>query len=342
MQKENLSASAHPNGSEWRRWDLHVHTPESKLGTSFPGVDWSIYIDALEAAAKKHEIAALGVTDYMTVDGYERLLAARNDKTNPRLQSIALLLPNIEFRALPSTKDGKALNIHLLIDPSDPQHVKQIKRALKNLKLKYGPQTYGCIREELIEFARAQNAMLTDEDAAYKYGIEQFKPSYEQIEVWVQSEGWLRANCLVGICNGKDGISGLPLDGFAAVREVLLKFSDFIFTGNPTDRTHYLGQKDGFPASKIRELYRSLKPCLHGSDAHEVGKLFKPDEDRYCWIKSDPTFEGLRQVLWEPETRVQISSVRPQHSDASRVIRTLDIKSHGGWFTQDQIPLNLA
>jgi hypothetical protein len=33
-------------GSEWRKWDLHVHTPESGLANSF-GADWDQYVVSL-------------------------------------------------------------------------------------------------------------------------------------------------------------------------------------------------------------------------------------------------------------------------------------------------------
>jgi predicted metal-dependent phosphoesterase TrpH len=56
-------------GSEWRRWDLHVHTPESKLENQFTG--WEDYISAIEA--DDSGVAVIGVTDYATIDGYKRL-----------------------------------------------------------------------------------------------------------------------------------------------------------------------------------------------------------------------------------------------------------------------------
>lgn len=145
MNKKNLDVSQFPRGSEWRRWDLHIHTPESKLGASFIGVDWPQYVDALDAAAVAHDIAVIGVTDYMSIDGYERLLGVLSSTENTKLKSIRLVLPNIEFRAMPATKNGNALNIHLLVDPSDPNHVQRIKRALKNLKVTHGKENYGCI-----------------------------------------------------------------------------------------------------------------------------------------------------------------------------------------------------
>lgn len=284
-------ANMWPRGAEWRRWDLHVHTPASQLGNSFTGVSWGDYVDALENTAKRHGIAVIGVTDYMSIEGYEKLFLLQNDTTGHRLNSV-LLLPNIEFRCSPQTKEGQALNIHLVVDVTDPDHLEKLKRALRNLRVSYKGQTYGCVRSELIEFAKAQNPSL-DDAAAYAFGIEQFKPSHTEIFDWLDADGWLKANSLVGVANGKDGISGLPLDSFAATRDELLSRSHFVFSGNPADRHHYLGLKPGFPPEEIKRQYKSLKPCFHGSDAHSLEKLFEPDKKRYCWIKADPTFLGL-------------------------------------------------
>lgn len=339
--KNKLKISAYPRGSEWRRWDLHIHTPESKLGASFTGVTWDAYLTELEARAQASGISVVGVTDYMAIDGYERLYNEKHNLVgNNRLQSVDLLIPNIEFRALPFTADGKALNIHFLIDPSDKDHIQKIKRALKNLKTKYNGQTYGCIRDELIEYGKAHNPTITDDDLAYKEGIGQFKPSYNDVFKWLGEERWLRENSLIGISNGKDGISGLPASGFSATRDELLRNSDFVFSSFSNDREYYLGKKTGIPESEIYRMYGGLKPCLHGSDAHTIDKLFLPDLNRYCWIKADPTFEGLRQILWEPESRVYIGETSPQLSDKSRIITSMRITNHNDWFGQEEIAFN--
>jgi diketogulonate reductase-like aldo/keto reductase len=57
-----ISPSTWQKGSEWRRWDLHIHTPESKLGSSFENLTWDEYLDALEKAAKDSVISVIGVT----------------------------------------------------------------------------------------------------------------------------------------------------------------------------------------------------------------------------------------------------------------------------------------
>lgn len=335
-------------GSEWRRWDLHVHTPASQLGNSFPGVSWSDYVVALEEAAKNHNVSVIGVTDYMTIDGYECLYNKQRDPSDPKLDSI-LLLPNIEFRCAPQTKEGAALNIHLLINVAEDDHVEKIKNSLRNLRVSYKGQTYGCIRDDLVKFAKAQNPTI-DDGAAYRFGIQQFKPSYSEIFSWLDADAWLTANSVVGIANGKDGISGLPLDSFAATRDELLSRSHFVFSGNPNDRLHYLGLKDGCPPDEIIRQYNSLKPCFHGSDAHSLDKLFEPDQKRYCWIKADPSFSGLLQCIREPEKRTFIGEYPQKLSeiaenktffiDTVAVQKNPEAATTGTWLDGCKLPLN--
>lgn len=128
----------------------------------------------------------------MTIDGYKKIYEAINDTANPRLSSVKFILPNIEFRAQPSTTDGKALNIHLLINPTDSDHIEKIQRALRNLKVFYNSTQYGCYKDDLIDFAKAQDPNIHDNQKAYKFGIEQFKPSYTDILKWLAGDAWLQ------------------------------------------------------------------------------------------------------------------------------------------------------
>ena len=55
--------------------------------------------------------------------------------------------------------------------------------------------------------------------------------------------------------------------------------------------------------------------------------MTRPDLDRYCWIKADPTFEGLKQIVCEPEERVYIGlSVSKSKNDAD-VIDRIEIEN---------------
>ena len=58
----------YPKGSEWRKWDFHVHTPESILHNEF-GDDWDSFVKVLFKKAISCNIAAIGITDYFFIDG---------------------------------------------------------------------------------------------------------------------------------------------------------------------------------------------------------------------------------------------------------------------------------
>jgi len=51
-------------------------------------------------------------------------------------------------------------------------------------------------------------------------------------------------------------------------------------------------------------------PMVLCSDNHDIRKY--PDKEP-CWIKADLTFEGLKQILFEPDYRVAISTENPEH-----------------------------
>src|SRR5688500_11752759 len=59
-------------GSQWNKWDLHVHTPASILNSEF-GNDWDAYIKDLFSKAIDKQIVAIGITDYFSVKGYRKI-----------------------------------------------------------------------------------------------------------------------------------------------------------------------------------------------------------------------------------------------------------------------------
>ena len=63
-------------GSEWHKWDLHVHTPASGLNNQFGQTDnaWDEYVKVLFTTALEQEVVAIGITDYFLIDGYKKLV----------------------------------------------------------------------------------------------------------------------------------------------------------------------------------------------------------------------------------------------------------------------------
>lgn len=325
----------YPRGSEWRRWDLHVHTPGTLMNDQFG--DWDEYLAAIEA---QDQVRVIGVTDYLTISGYSKLKAYKEAN---RIQNIDLLIPNIEFRFAPPSDKGTAINIHLLISPEDPEHEKRIQEALLRLSWKYGQGTYSCSPDQLAAFGRAFDPTITAENAALKKGAEQFKIDFSRFhDDWFLKETWLRQNSLVAVSAGNDGLSGfLTQGGWAAHREEITRFSQILFCGRPGEREFWLAQGKNEDRETVEKL-GGPRPCVHGSDAHSIGKLFKPDQDRFCWIKADPTFEGLRQILYEPGDRVYIGPTPPIYHDQARVIQSVKLEKSGGWFEDVAIPLNMG
>ena len=86
----------HPRGSEWRKWDLHIHTPCSIVENYGGDTDeaWDKFLKDLENLPADFKV--IGVNDYLFLDGYRRLLEEK--EKNNRLQNIDLLLPVVEFR----------------------------------------------------------------------------------------------------------------------------------------------------------------------------------------------------------------------------------------------------
>lgn len=61
-------------GSEWRIWDLHIHTPES-ICQDYKNTpeNWDKFINCLENLPE--DVKVIGITDYYFIDGYEKVMA---------------------------------------------------------------------------------------------------------------------------------------------------------------------------------------------------------------------------------------------------------------------------
>ncbi|MFP6118958.1 TrlF family AAA-like ATPase [Helicobacter pylori] len=79
------------------------------------------------------------------------------------------------------------------------------------------------------------------------------------------------------------------------------------------DKSHFLIHSSNKQENlkKDREYWLEYnKPLIQSSDAHEEDSI----GEKYTWIKAEKTFEGLKQIIYEPETRVSIGEEKPQDS----------------------------
>lgn len=322
-------------GSEWRRWEPHIHAPGTVMNNQFSGPRaWHDYLTALEQATPV--IEAIAVTDYYVTDTYEEVL---RQKAAGRLPAAKLIFPNVELRLDVATAKGGFVNLHLFVSPEDPQHIEELRRLLSRLRFNVMQDHFDCTRADLIRLGKKADPAITDDRAALSYGANQFKVNFQQLRDLFTGNGWAKKNILIAVAGGAtDGTSGVREAADQTIRREIEGFSDVIFAGSPAQREFWLGLRDLGP-EEIRARYGGLKPCLHGSDAHKLDDVASPFGDRFSWIKGGLEFDALRQACIDPSGRAHVGAEPPGSATPSQVIsevRVLDAP----WMTTSVIPLN--
>ncbi len=349
-------------GSIWRKWDFHVHTPFSVLNNGF-GEDFDIYVKKLFKTAISKNIAAIGVTDYFTIDGYKKLKEDYLEKPEKLKELFSdgeitqilriLIFPNIEFR-LHDLVNNRRINFHVIFsnevkindieehflhdldfvhesEPFDEDHCRKLKKNnLIELGIKLKKEQPEFTGNDL--FVGMSTATVHHKDISKKLQDNRFKVKY-----------------IIGSPPDED-LSEIDWKSQEhMIRKLIIQKSNFLFASNPKTIKWALGKFD--KEEQFIDEFKSLKPCLWGSDAHNFDKLFEPDLERYCWIKADPTFEGVRQILFEPEERVFIGR-EPEilnfiRTNPTKYFNKLEIKpddsysgKNGKWFDNLTIEFN--
>lgn len=319
-------------GSEWHRWEPHVHAPGTVLEDRYPVSGWDAYLDALENASPP--LAAIGITDYCVARSYERAKAAIDKR---RLRTCSLLFPNIELRLNTGTVRGHFVNIHLLVSPSDPDHIAELNRFLGQLVFFAFNDKFVCTPADLIRLGRRADLHKTDEEAALRHGCKQFKVSLDNLIQAHRDMAWAAENILIAVAGGADGTSGVKEAADATLREEIEKAANAIFASSSSQRDFWLGHG----AASVKELvkrYGGLKPCIWGSDAHELANVGKPAQDRFCWIKGEPIFDALKQACIDPE-RAYIGPSAPSWVAPSQTIDEVAIQN-APWAQTPAVSLN--
>ncbi|MDM8174100.1 hypothetical protein QT327_06985 [Olivibacter sp. 47] len=319
-------------GSFWRKADFHIHTPLSYLNNEF-GQDFDTYVQTMLRKAIETKVNIIGITDYFSIDGYKKLKTEYLEKPEKlktlfideeiRKINSMLILPNIEFRInkiiqINKYKDGEKIgtesgrvNFHIIFsnevsiktieenflhdihfiyeaDPTEPDKMQRLKidnliklgQRLKNEQpdLK-GTDVVVGMNNAVVDDQQVCKLLSENKDFKDKYLI--VVPVDEDLsEISWKSQEHL-------------------------TRKVILQRAQAFFSSNRNTVEFGLGQKHPSLDSFERE-FKTLKPCIWGSDAHSFGGLFEPKNKNYCWIKSELTFNGVRQILFEPEDRVYI------------------------------------
>lgn len=353
-------------GSIWRKWDFHVHTPFSHLNNGF-GEDFDLYVKGLFKKAISSKISAIGITDYFTIEGYKKI---KNEYLNNPLklkqlfaeEEIVLIkdiwvFPNIEFR-LDTLVNGNRINYHVIF--SDKVPIETIESDfLHELDFVYQGNPEGedekwklttrNIQELGVKLKKDHTNFSGETDIIV--GMKCAIINDKQISSVLKNKRSKFDGKYLIFAPADEDLSKISWDGQGHnLRKVLIQKANGLFASNPKTISWGLGQLNE-SIENFKSEFRSIKPCIWGSDAHDFATLFNPVNDRFCWIKADTTFEGLKHSLIEPEARIFIgerpfSQIRVE-LNSTKYIKELKINKLASstleekWFGDSiRIPIN--
>lgn len=324
-------------GSTWKKWDFHVHTPYSILNNgygfnpyeSFEGKDpFDEYVVRLFTKAVEQNVSAIGITDYFSIEGYKRIkqeYLCDPDKMahlfpdaelRGRVKAI-LIFPNIELRLDTFVgKNAHSVNYHVIF--SDTVSIDDIEQNfLSQLQLAYQPgSTLALTKQNIERIGREYKECNPAKGDDYLVGLEQAVVNY-QIVLQVLKNLVFQDKYIITIPVDED-LSGIDWSGRDySTRKILYRQCHCLLTSNAGTRRWALakGEED-----ERKKEFGSIMPCIWGSDAHDYDRMFAPSEDRNCWIKAELTFDGLQQILFEPDERVRIQKDCPEEKDPHQLI----------------------
>lgn len=300
-----------PAGSEWRKWDLHVHVPGTKRSDNYEPKDgkpdWDRFADAIEQS----DVAVVGITDYFSADQSMGFIDHFKAKYP---ESEKLLLVNVELR-LNETVNGNTqlVNFHIIFRDSIP--AAKVQEFLSRLKTQTtDPDGRHKTCAELVggEFA---TATVTRDDIKRAFA-DTFGDKAE-----------LSEKVLYLAPANNDGLRaqrGSRRKAYLA--DEIDKDVHAIFGKDPDNSIYYLKTDRFEDQSQISKP----KPVFGGCDARSfkelddwLGKSDVSESTRQVitWVKADPTWEGLQQTLVEPGDRVALSDLMPDAKDQYKFIR---------------------
>lgn len=292
-------------GSEWRKWDLHIHSIYSNIcgNGSYKDITDEEFIKKI----LEEEISVVGLTNYFRFGDKDYELAEKLRK-----HGITTFM-NLELRLTNINDNDMLPDYHIIF--SDKIEKIDIENFLSNLDV-----TVGSCKKKINS--------LTDKEIETNAAV-----SFEELCDTLKNESLnLKGKYLTAFLSRGHGNSVCGKNRGYTVYEEIVRKSDLIIHSTDfnetleSDRLYWLG--------KTSHKNKYIKPLLQSSDAHcicDIGYKLKQIEEKnkdkigvfekdkkyfievpaFTWIKSDPTFEGLKQVIYEPEERIRYGKNYP-------------------------------
>jgi ABC-type lipoprotein export system ATPase subunit len=336
-------------GSLWKKWDLHVHTPDSLV--QYYGANnadtWERFIRELESLPE--DIKVLGINDYIFISGYRKLIDAQKAG---RLKNIELLLPVIELRLNKfggTNSELSRVNYHIIFnDRVDTDTIQSQFINSLTTKFELTPRYYHI--QDVWKATPTQESL----EELGRMIIESVPADERKHFGSPLSEGFNNLNFDINHLNGildKSCFKDKFLTGIGKTEWWNIKWNDHSIA----DKKTIINEVDFVftAASSVDEYYKSFSNLqnskvnchlLDCSDSHRFSESQDKDRLGRCatWIKGDTSFLGLQFALREFADRVFVGD-KPEiisrvKSNGSLYIDKLTIKKkpestlHETWF----------
>lgn len=332
-------------GSVWRKWDLHVHTPASYNwdGPRFCRMNADQAASACRSIVHRmneSDIAAFAIMDYWTFDGYLRLKSFL--ATNQSVQLQKAMFPGIELRC--EAPADFRMNIHVLFsDELSDQQLADFKGALR-IPLINRPLSDDAIAEAATKLTPDKLRVIGHREVDLQDPAKRLEIGFKT--VLVTRDSFFEAVATVPV--GK-ALIFLPFDTYHGLRQINWKehpllTTEFMTRADMFEARHqdaidaFHGVRTSANAAFFDNFTKSIggkpKPAVSGSDAHSVSKYGAfPVADsgtRATWVKANPTFRGLSQLRTEPAARIYIGTEPPKltlvREHPTKYIRSITIR----------------
>ena len=268
---------------------------------------WENFITSLEQLP--HDVKVIGITDYYFIDGYERVM---DYKFKGRLSNISKIFPILEFRidTFGSGNENRLqkINLHILFNVDE----NNLNNELKTIREEFIDQ----IKISSLDIHRTKK--LSKENfiniaGNLQAGFNSLIPSTKEVLNIIESDTW--KNKVFLFLGYKEWSNLEKNQQIKPLKEDLYSKVGAFFSSN---------------ANNIEKNQQWLnefgnKRLLHSLDIHSFDNL--KEENYYChtWIKADPTFEGLKQIIYEYGERVKIQENKPEEKSGYQVIDRIEI-----------------
>lgn len=333
-------------GSDWIKCDLHIHTPESFFhvyGDKNDPETWEKFISDLEVLPSEFKI--IGINDYLTIEGYKKVLEY---KRSGRLANISAIFPVIEFRLDKFAGENKLRRINYHVIFSDELSIELIQSQFLNaihshycLDTGSPHPTWSAVLtdeslEDLGQKVKTQSPDNTSLQAEtdWDVGFNNFCVKYDELKN-ILNRPQFEGKVVTAIGKSEWGDYRWNNGGAAEKRNVINE-ADLVFTSTETPETYQSAK------NKLAEMNVNSR-LLDCSDAHYLSSSEQKDRigNSLTWLKIEPTFSGLKQILFESEYRIHIGETHPDnHKMPYQIIDKVEFHNGDIIFTDSSISLS--